>query len=222
MLAPLGARGDMSYFNEENYMAKSTCYYDISAYKTKELLLGWRAVVDKVCVWSYCNDFSDLFTPFNCWDAFEENYRWYKKIKAEFVFEEGSYCKYTPNFSHLRSYLVSKLMWDTDMTKDEYYAHMDEFLENVYGPGWESIKNFLLLTVAGIINAFGVTFFLAPVKLYDSGISGTSMLSISAIFTKLDVVFITTITILINKAEFMLTAIKATHSTCHLIPNADV
>ena len=37
-------------------------------------------------------------------------------------------------------------------------------------------KNFLLLTLAGIINAFGVTMFLAPVKLYDSGISGTSML----------------------------------------------
>lgn len=37
-------------------------------------------------------------------------------------------------------------------------------------------KNFILLTVAGLVNAFGVTFFLAPVKLYDSGISGTSML----------------------------------------------
>ncbi len=37
-------------------------------------------------------------------------------------------------------------------------------------------KNFFLLLVAGIINAFGVTVFLAPVKLYDSGISGTSML----------------------------------------------
>lgn len=38
------------------------------------------------------------------------------------------------------------------------------------------IKNFILLTVAGIINAFGITVFLNPVKLYDSGISGTSML----------------------------------------------
>lgn len=37
-------------------------------------------------------------------------------------------------------------------------------------------KNFPLLTIAGIINAFGVTVFLAPVALYDSGISGTSML----------------------------------------------
>ena len=33
-----------------------------------------------------------------------------------------------------------------------------------------------MLTVAGIINAIGVTMFLAPVKLYDIGISGTSML----------------------------------------------
>lgn len=38
------------------------------------------------------------------------------------------------------------------------------------------LTNLLALTVAGIINAVGVTIFLAPVKLYDSGISGTSML----------------------------------------------
>ena len=36
--------------------------------------------------------------------------------------------------------------------------------------------NFIFLTFAGFINAFGVTVFLTPVKLYDSGISGTSML----------------------------------------------
>ena len=36
--------------------------------------------------------------------------------------------------------------------------------------------NFLMLTIAGIVNAFGVTVFLMPVKLYDSGISGTSIL----------------------------------------------
>ncbi len=36
--------------------------------------------------------------------------------------------------------------------------------------------NFLYLTVAGLINSIGVTMFLAPVNLYDSGISGTSIL----------------------------------------------
>lgn len=38
------------------------------------------------------------------------------------------------------------------------------------------LVNFLMLTIAGCVNAFAVTVFLAPVRLYDSGISGTSML----------------------------------------------
>lgn len=38
------------------------------------------------------------------------------------------------------------------------------------------IKNLIMLTVAGIVNAIGITIFLSPVNLYDSGISGTSML----------------------------------------------
>ena len=39
-----------------------------------------------------------------------------------------------------------------------------------------SVYHLLILTLAGIINAFGVTIFLFPMKLYDSGISGLSML----------------------------------------------
>jgi uncharacterized membrane-anchored protein YitT (DUF2179 family) len=34
----------------------------------------------------------------------------------------------------------------------------------------------LMLTLAGVVNAIGITIFLNPVNLYDSGISGTSML----------------------------------------------
>ena len=37
-------------------------------------------------------------------------------------------------------------------------------------------KNFVFLTIAGIINAIGVTMFIAPVQLYDSGMSGTAIL----------------------------------------------
>ena len=36
--------------------------------------------------------------------------------------------------------------------------------------------NFILLTIAGTINAVGVMLFLYPVRLYDSGVSGVSML----------------------------------------------
>lgn len=46
-------------------------------------------------------------------------------------------------------------------------------IDQLKGLKWQ---NFLVLFFAGCINAFGVTVFLAPVKLYDSGISGTSIL----------------------------------------------
>ena len=39
-----------------------------------------------------------------------------------------------------------------------------------------AIRNFLILLLSGIVNAIGVTIFLTPVGLYDSGISGTSIL----------------------------------------------
>lgn len=39
-----------------------------------------------------------------------------------------------------------------------------------------SVQSFVLMFLAGIISAIGVTMFLAPAHLYDSGISGTSML----------------------------------------------
>lgn len=42
--------------------------------------------------------------------------------------------------------------------------------------GQLKIKNFVLLLLAGIINAIGVTVFISPVNLHDSGISGTSIL----------------------------------------------
>ena len=50
--------------------------------------------------------------------------------------------------------------------------HMEKILKSL---SELRIKNFLILLLAGAINAFGVTVFLAPVKLYDSGISGTSI-----------------------------------------------
>lgn len=52
-------------------------------------------------------------------------------------------------------------------------AKTKDYLQELKKIKW---VNMLMLTIAGIINAFGITIFLAPVKLYDSGISGTSML----------------------------------------------
>ena len=43
----------------------------------------------------------------------------------------------------LRNYLLSRLLWDTDMTREEYLATMDSFLEYYYGAGWTYIRQYI-------------------------------------------------------------------------------
>lgn len=52
-------------------------------------------------------------------------------------------------------------------------AISQKFKKELQSLSW---KNFLLLLISGAVNALGITMFLTPVGLYDSGISGTSML----------------------------------------------
>lgn len=49
----------------------------------------------------------------------------------------------------------------------------EKYMEELKALRW---YRFIGLLIAGFINAFGITVFLMPVRLYDSGISGTSML----------------------------------------------
>ncbi len=55
-------------------------------------------------------------------------------------------------------------------TISKMYEKIFNFIKKI------KIINIIMLTLAGFINSIGITIFLAPVKLYDSGISGTSML----------------------------------------------
>jgi hypothetical protein len=43
----------------------------------------------------------------------------------------------------LRNYLLSRLLWDADMTREEYYSAMDAFLEYYYGAGWTYIRQYI-------------------------------------------------------------------------------
>lgn len=52
------------------------------------------------------------------------------------------------------------------MKKNGFFAPLKEL----------KLKNFCFLLLAGVVNSIGVTVFIAPVMLYDSGISGTSIL----------------------------------------------
>ena len=53
---------------------------------------------------------------------------------------------------------------------NKFFASIANFFKTL------ELRNVLMLTLAGVINAIGVTIFLAPLSLIDSGFSGTSFL----------------------------------------------
>ena len=103
---------------------------------------GWDALTDNFYIWAYSCPFGNYLVPFDAFGAYEQNYRYYVDIGAEWLFEQGFYNAPAPNFMELRNYLNSKLSWDSTLNTETLIR---DFMQNYYGPGWEYIYKFLTL-----------------------------------------------------------------------------
>ena len=64
------------------------------------------------------------------------------------IYYEGGGTDY--NFETLKAYVSTKLLWEPDMTYEEYTAYVKEFLYMYYGEGYEEIYQYILMqTEAG-------------------------------------------------------------------------
>jgi hypothetical protein len=84
----------------------------------------------------YLCPFPNLYTIY-------DNIKFYSENNVTGLFEQGNYNCKSGEFGELRAYLLSKLMWDPEMTKEEYSAYMCDFLEGYYGEGWEYILEYI-------------------------------------------------------------------------------
>ena len=103
----------------------------------------WSAICNNLYIWDYTYNAETYFTFFPNFDVLWDNVQFYKNHNVTGVFLEGQQVSVSGEFAELRSYLLAKLLWDTDMTEEEYYAYMDEFLQYYYGAGWEKIKEYM-------------------------------------------------------------------------------
>lgn len=126
MIAPIGTDISLPYMESG---AKAT-------------FAGWDALTDNLYVWAYSAPFSNYMVPFDGFGSFAQNYKDYVNMGVEYVFEQGFFSSYVPNFHELRGYLNSKLMWDTSLDTETLVR---DFMSNYYGAGWESIYEFYTL-----------------------------------------------------------------------------
>jgi len=108
-------------------------------------LRDWASISNTLYIWDYTTNFWLYTVNFSAFDTLRENVRFFAENNVKGVFEEGpgNSNSVGGEFDELRVYLFSKLLWDPYMTEEEYYGYMDDFLANIYGPGWTYIREYI-------------------------------------------------------------------------------
>jgi len=106
-------------------------------------LMEWSELCDYLAIWDYTTDYSDFNIHYPNWAVLRDNVRLFADSNARYVMEQGAYQSTNGEFCELRSYLLARLLWDPYMSEEQYYAYMDEFLQDYYGPGWEYIREYI-------------------------------------------------------------------------------
>ena len=104
---------------------------------------AWAEICDQFYIWDYTINFKYYLCPFPNFDVLLENMKYLSGIGAKGIMSQGNYQTLSAEFGALRSYLLAKVMENPNMSEEEYYGHMDAFLEVYYGPGWENIRAFI-------------------------------------------------------------------------------
>ncbi len=108
----------------------------------------WSAICKHLYIWDYTTDFLFYLAPFPNLGVLRRNVRFFKEHNAIGVFEQGNTQSLSGELGELRAYLLAKLLWNPDMTEEEYNTHMDTFLSGYYGPGWRHIRAYIERTSA--------------------------------------------------------------------------
>ncbi|MBQ2915939.1 MAG: DUF4838 domain-containing protein [Clostridia bacterium] len=111
------------------------------------LLKDWAKVCNYLSVWDYTTDFGHYSLTFANFDSLRQNVRLFADNNVKNLFEQGAYQSENGEFGELRGYVIARLLWDPYMSEEEYWAMIDEFLVDYYGPGGLKIREYIDLTL---------------------------------------------------------------------------
>lgn len=117
----------------------------------------WSEICNNLYIWDYTTNFMYYLAPFPNLGVLRENVKFYKDHHVIGMFEQGNYQSTSGEFGELRAYLLAKLLWNPDMSEEEYDRHINEFLQDYYGAGWEHIRAYIdMTTEAAAQNQVGI------------------------------------------------------------------
>lgn len=106
-------------------------------------LKTWGELCDSVNLEYVLTSTTNYIPTFANLGTLQENMRFFAESGIKSIYCSGNFACPSGEFGELRVYLISKLLVDPMMSKETYYAYMDEFLAAFYGDGWEYIRKFI-------------------------------------------------------------------------------
>jgi hypothetical protein len=94
-------------------------------------------------IWNYNTNFADYLLPCPNLRVIEPNVRFFVARGAQGIFMQAAYGTLSAEFSDLRNYVISQLLWNPQRSGAEL---IDEFLTLHYGPAAPPIREFLEYT----------------------------------------------------------------------------
>lgn len=100
----------------------------------------WAAIAPHLYIWDYVTDFCLYSLPVPNWKTLQSHIRDFRDSHAIGILEEGDYQTTTCEFREMRSYLLSKLMWNPEANVDSLIV---DFSDGYYGAAGKKIREYL-------------------------------------------------------------------------------
>ena len=108
-------------------------------------LKDWLELTDNVWYWYYTDNWGFYMSPAANLFNFYDDIKYLNELGVKGYYLEGDADVINYSIEKLRIYLEERIMWDPEMTEEEYINYMNEYLMIYYGDGWENIREYIYL-----------------------------------------------------------------------------
>ncbi len=108
---------------------------DMSCHETLENLQGWLAVTDNVYIWEYMDGFGSYIAQAPFYDFLYEEFSTLYDLGVKGVYAETRtdwHPEARYGFEDMRDYLMAAMLWDPEMSREEYDTLAKEFIAYYY------------------------------------------------------------------------------------------
>jgi len=116
---------------------------DASAFKENRSFVddirGWGAISRRLYLWDYTTNFRDYTSPFPNVLALQDNAKFFRTNRVDYLFEQGAYQGRHGDFSELKGWLLAKWLWNPDLPQEPL---LEDFFNGYYGAAAPYVRTY--------------------------------------------------------------------------------